>query len=347
MFRQRNSGYRRRSQRARAGLAWTAVLAGCATVVLAVHFAARPVKLDAASAANVFRDRAAGAAASRAAHRGYGRGGYTMMPHTTEAAAATTMNWSGYATTGTAGAFTSVSSSWVQPGVTCGDTDTFSSFWVGLDGIGTQDLEQTGTEADCSNGAAAYGGWFEFFPAAPVFYNKPVRPGDKMSAAVAAGSGGSFALTLTDATEGWTKTTSQSVPGARLSSAEVIAEAPSSQAVLPLADFGTVSFTGADVNGQAIGGDQPVALTLVSGGAQATPSALSGDSGFSVTWSGGTGTGTGGTGTGRSGTGGSGTGGSGTGGGGGGTGGGGGAGTGGTGSGGTGSGHRHHHRQQG
>jgi hypothetical protein len=322
MFRQRNSGYRRRSRRARTWLAWTAALAGCATVVLAVHFAATPTKLDATSAANVFRDRAAGAAAGRTAHHGYGRGGDTMMPHTTEAAAATTINWSGYATTGTAGAFTSVSSSWVQPSVSCGDSSTFSSFWVGLDGIGTQDLEQTGTEADCSNGAAAYGGWFEFFPAAPVFYNQPVQPGDKMSASVTAGSGGSFALTLNDATQGWTKTASQNVPGAGLASAEVIAEAPSSQSVLPLADFGTVTFTSADVNGQAIGGDQPVALTLVSGGAEATPSALSGGSGFSVTWSGGTGAGGGGTGSGGNG---------------------GGTGTGG----GSGSGHRHHHRQQG
>jgi Peptidase A4 family len=329
MFRQRNSGYRR-SRSARAWLAWTAVLAGCATVVLAVHFAAAPTKLDATSAANVFRDRAAGAAADRAAHHGYGRGGYTMMPHTTEAAAATTMNWSGYAATGNAGAFTSVSSSWVQPGVTCGGTDTFSSFWAGLDGIGTQDLEQTGTEADCANGTAAYGGWFEFFPAAPVFYKEPVQPADKMSASVVSGGGGSFALTLTDATQGWTKTTTQTVPGARLSSAEVIAEAPSSQAVLPLADFGTVDFTGADVNGQAIGGDQPVALILVSGGggAGAAPSALSGGNSFSVTWSGGSGT----TGTGTSGTGGTGTG-----------------GTGGTGGGGTGGaqgGHRHHHQHQ-
>ena len=68
--------------------------------------------------------------------------------------------------------------------------------------------------------------------------------------------------------------------------AEVIAEAPSSTAVLPLADFGTVNFAGATVNCQAIGTGQPIALTLVSSGdtAEATPSPLTGGNSFTVTW---------------------------------------------------------------
>jgi hypothetical protein len=231
-----------------------------------------------------------------------------MMPHTANAAAATTMNWSGYATTGTAGSFTSVSSSWVQPAVTCGTTDTFSSFWVGLDGIGTPTLEQTGTEADCADGTARYGGWFEIFPAAPVFYNQTVRPGDAMSASVTADGNDAFTLTLTDATANWKETTNRVVPGAREASAEIIAEAPSSESVLPLADFGAVDFTGATVNGQPASDDKPIALTLVSGNgtAEATPSALA-SAAFTVTWeSSGTGVtstiGTGTPGTGTSGT---------------------------------------------
>ena len=142
---------------------------------------------------------------------GWGRGGYPMTggavaqqalgrAGTTNSAnaAATSTNWSGYAAAGAAGAFTSVSSSWTQPTVTCGPQQTFSSFWVGLDGDGTQSVEQTGTEADCSSGAAAYQGWWEMFPAAPVFYNSPVKPGDAMSASVTANGGGAFTLTLSD-----------------------------------------------------------------------------------------------------------------------------------------------------
>ena len=71
-----------------------------------------------------------------------------------------------------------MAASWSQPAVTCTATDTFSSFWVGLDGDGTNSVEQTGTEADCNGGNAVYQGWFEMFPAAPVFYNNPVQPGD-------------------------------------------------------------------------------------------------------------------------------------------------------------------------
>jgi hypothetical protein len=312
MFRQQGPGHRRRPRRAGAWRIWLAVLAGSGAAVLAVHYATAPGTLDAASTANVAKAGDTG----RTGYHGYGRGGYTMMPHssqTAEAAEAETENWSGYAATGAAGAFTSVSSSWAQPAVTCDGAATFASFWVGLDGVNTQDLEQTGTEADCSGGTAEYEGWYEIFPAAPVFFDSPVEPGDEMTATVTSDGSGSFTLTLRDTARDWTQTTSQTVQGAPLSSAEVIAEAPSSQTVLPLADFAAVNFTGADVNGQAIGDDNPTALTMVSSGGttEATPSALAGGDSFTVTWDSsgtattptGPGNGGGGTGTGTPGTG--------------------------------------------
>ena len=197
-------------------------------------------------------------------------------------------NWAGYTSAGNPGTFTSVSASWAQPAVTCTATDTFSSFWVGLDGDGTNSVEQTGTEADCNGGAAAYQGWFEMFPQAPVFYDNPVQPGDAMSASVVANGGGAFTLTLTDSTQGWTQATSQTSNTAQLGSAEVIAEAPSdgTGAVLPLSNFGTVSFTDATVDNTAMGNENPGALTMVSASdvTEATPSALTGGNAFTVTW---------------------------------------------------------------
>jgi hypothetical protein len=285
MFRQRGSGYTRRARRSWTWRTWLVTLVGCGVAVLAVHLATVPQAVSAASAAQVTRAHAFQQYGGQGSHDGYGRGGYPMIP-VTEAAAATSQNWAGYAAAGTAGTFTSVSSSWTQPAVTCDAGDTFSSFWVGLDGAGTPTVEQTGTEADCANGTAAYSGWYEVFPAAPVFYNAPVQPGDAMSASVVANGGGSFTLTLTDATQNWTQATNQVAPQAQLGSAEVIAEAPSSQAVLPLANFGTVNFTNATVNGQGLGNANPMALTMVSGNGitEATPSALNGQSGFTVTW---------------------------------------------------------------
>jgi hypothetical protein len=111
-----------------------------------------------------------------------------------------------------------------------------------------------------------------------VFFADPVRPGDAMSAAVVADGGGVFTLTLSDSTQGWTRTTQQVEAAAQLGSAEVIAEAPSDGTVLPLADFGTVNFTGAMVNGAPIGGTNPSELIMESaaGAVLAAPSPLTG-----------------------------------------------------------------------
>lgn len=198
----------------------------------------------------------------------------------------TSQNWAGYVSAGSAGTFTSVSASWTEPAVACTATATFASFWVGLDGDGTATVEQTGTEADCQGGEAAYQGWFEMFPNAPVFYDNPVEPGDAMSASVVANGGGVFTLTLTDSTQGWTQAANQTSDAAHLGSAEVITEAPSDGTVLPLSNFGTVSFTDATADDTAIGNQNPGALTMVSADdvTKATPSALTGSNAFTVTW---------------------------------------------------------------
>ena len=197
----------------------------------------------------------------------------------------TSDNWAGYAASG--GNFTSVAASWVQPAVTCGSQDTYSSFWVGIDGDGTSSVEQTGTEADCSGGSPSYSSWYEMYPAAPVNFNDTVTPGDSFTASVSSDGSGNFTLTLTDNTAGWTETQNQASTSAQDGSAEVIAEAPYSNGVLPLSNFGTVNFTGATANGTAIGSSSPHQINLVSNGGvtEATTSGLdSSGENFSVTW---------------------------------------------------------------
>ena len=196
----------------------------------------------------------------------------------------TSGNWAGYAASG--GTYTSVTSSWVQPKVTCTSATTYSSFWVGIDGDGSNSVEQTGTEADCYGGAAYYSSWYEMYPAYPVNYSNVVAPGDHFTATVSTTGTGSFTMTLKDVTRGWTKTTTKSSSTAELYSAEVIAEAPSSSSgVLPLSNFGTVNFTGSKVNGQAIGNFGPDAITMASGSTtKATTSGLTSGTNFSCTW---------------------------------------------------------------
>lgn len=211
----------------------------------------------------------------------------TRAGRTADAAGASA-NWAGYTASGAPGQFTSVSTSWTQPAVTCGATNTSSSFWAGLDGDGTNTVEQIGTEADCSHGTAKYTGWWETFPKPPVFYDNLVRPGDAMTASVTAGGKGTLTLTLRDATQRWTRTTRQMSPKAQLGSAEIIAEAPSNGPVLPLSNFGSVTFGDDTVNGAPLGTSDAASLTMVSrtGLTEATPSALTDGTSFTVTWNG-------------------------------------------------------------
>lgn len=196
----------------------------------------------------------------------------------------TSTNWSGYAVTG--GKYTTVTSTWVQPAVTCNGT-AYSSFWVGIDGDTSGTVEQTGTEADCNGSTPVYSAWYEMYPKFPVNYSNPVVPGDHFTGTVTTDGKGNFTLTLSNTTRGWTQRVNKKLRSAKLASAEVIAEAPSSSGgVLPLANFGTVSFSGATVNGAALTSSTPGIdpITMQSGSTvKAQPSSISNGS-FSVTW---------------------------------------------------------------
>jgi hypothetical protein len=155
----------------------------------------------------------------------------------------TSTNWSGYSVT-QSGPVTHVSGSWVVPAVT-GSPSSYSSFWVGIDGDGSNTVEQIGTDSDIdSSGRPQYYAWFEFYPKASMtIRGMDIQVGDVMSATVDALGGGQFRVSMTNARTGANFTTTQRVNRARMASAEWIAEAPSSGGVLPLANFGSVDFT--------------------------------------------------------------------------------------------------------
>jgi hypothetical protein len=176
---------------------------------------------------------------------------------------ATSINWSGYAATGAT--FNSVSASWVQPAGTCTSKDTYSSFWVGLDGDTDGTVEQDGSEVDCRGGSPQYYAWYEMYPAFPVNFSNAVSPGDHFTASVTA-SGDNFTLKISDTTAGWSHTIHKSLSSAAKSSAEVIAEAPCCQNngdILTLTDFGTVHFSDAMANGSPLGNSHPVKINMI------------------------------------------------------------------------------------
>lgn len=218
----------------------------------------------------------------------------------------TSSNWSGYAVTGANNSVSSVKGSWVVPSVVCGSPGPktgYSSFWVGIDGYNSNSVEQTGTDSDCQNGRATYYAWYEFYPS-PSFEitNFSVQPGDVITASVTY-SGSQFTTQISNSRTGATFTKTKSVSGAKRSSAEWIAEAPSSfSGVLPLADFGTVFFgqdeTGVSSTCYATIGSatgpigsfssssvESITMETSNGTLEAVPSALSSDkTSFSVQW---------------------------------------------------------------
>jgi Peptidase A4 family len=186
-------------------------------------------------------------------------------------------NWSGYAATGSG--FSSVTSSWTEPAVTCNSTNDLFAPWVGIDGYGTSTVEQTGVATDCSSGRPVYQGWYEMYPAGPVYYSNPAAAGDRITATVTR-SGSTYTLTLSDQTQGWTRTTTQSL-GAANASVEVIMESPTAS----YPNFGTVNFSGSRVNGGTLGSTGPVALDASNRfGFEDHTGPLSGGTDFSISY---------------------------------------------------------------
>ena len=240
----------------------------------------------------------------------------------------TSSNWAGYAVTdsGTAAGtaadtgaapttFSNVSGSWVQPAASCtAGGQAYSAFWVGLGGFatGSKALEQIGADSDCTSaGRASYSVWYELVPAAPVTVKLKLSAGDSVTASVAV-TGTTVSLRIADLTRGTVFTRNLTMASPDLSSAEWVAEAPSTCGgyggcrPLPLADFGTATFTAASATGNGHAGtisdpawtETAVNLQGTPGGlfrgrfaaaqptADATPGALSSDgSSFSVVWS--------------------------------------------------------------
>ncbi len=157
-------------------------------------------------------------------------------------------NWSGYGLRNKQ--YVSVSAEWTQPEVDCSAGDEANvSIWVGLDGVKSHSVEQTGTSADCpANGTrAVYYAWYEMYPEPMHRAPMLVRPGDRFSALVHELSAEKFELTLKNLTTDQSFKTSASRPGGWATSAEWVVEPAAlcnpTCAGSQLAQFADVTFT--------------------------------------------------------------------------------------------------------
>jgi hypothetical protein len=176
--------------------------------------------------------------------------GSVFAPHTSAFGG----NWAGYAASG--GPFTTITGSWVEAAATCTARHELYAPWLGLDGYGDQTVEQTGVATSCSTGKPVDSGWYEMYPAAPVYYSNPVSTGDTISATVTYKGGTSYSLVLKDVTKGWTHTVSKSLRASN-ASAEAVLEAPGGFPTLP----NGVTFSNVTVNGKLLNTFSPAKLT--------------------------------------------------------------------------------------
>jgi hypothetical protein len=195
-------------------------------------------------------------------------------------------NWSGYVLPTTSGSVSQVGADWTVPSANCASTpNSYSSSWVGIDGELDGQVLQTGTETACVKGQQVDNGWFENYPSPPVTLALTVHSGDLISGEIRQIASGSWSYVLTDLTSGQVATSPSPVayngPG---SSAEWIEEDPGDQ-ILPLTDFGTVTFSNVSVNGAAPTLDPADnGLNMVQKGQLAAQSSQFADGAFSVSY---------------------------------------------------------------
>jgi len=155
------------------------------------------------------------------------------------------------------GDFTTASADWVVASVSCPSDQDLYAPWVGIDGNGDTTVEQTGVETTCASGSTVSKAWYEMYPAPPVFLKNPVSTGDAFSGSVSySTSTHKFTITITDVTQGWTKSVTKARKSAKRMTAEAVIEAP--RAVTDYPTIPAVNFTDVLFNGQDLSSFNPV-----------------------------------------------------------------------------------------
>ena len=193
------------------------------------------------------------------------------------AANATSTNWSGsvvFAPGGTTCGW--IQGEWTVPDPSDpsgGQSSYYSSAWVGIDGDGSGDVLQAGTESSLVGGSRSVYAWWEWYPDYEVaISNFPVRSGDTIYCLICATSTTTASIYLTnDNTDQHVSFNITAPSGTTLAGncAEWIVETPSvggQPTTLP--DYGVVYFDDALAglkNGGSLDGFSGTPITLVNG----------------------------------------------------------------------------------
>ncbi|EIW52514.1 aspergillopepsin [Trametes versicolor FP-101664 SS1] len=170
-------------------------------------------------------------------------------------------NWSGAVMSAGANTFKSVTGTFTipTPREPSGQTSEHSaSAWVGIDGdtCGTAIL-QTGIDFTVTNGRTSFDAWFEWFPDfAHDFTGISLAAGNSITVSVTATSRTGGTATIVNHSTGQTVShTFSGQPALCEQDAEwIVEDFEEGNSLVPLANWGTVTFTGATANGAAPSG---------------------------------------------------------------------------------------------
>ncbi|KAJ7700743.1 peptidase A4 family-domain-containing protein [Mycena rosella] len=165
-----------------------------------------------------------------------------------------------------------------------------ASAWVGIDGdtCGSAIL-QTGIDFTITNGRVSYDAWYEYFPAfATDFTGIPISAGNTIKLTVTASSTTAGTAVIENVSTGVTVTKAlTSTAKLCMENAEwIVEDFEEGSSLVPFANFGTVTFTGAQAttaSGSVVGPSGSVLIDLEQGSTVLT-SVSSGTSTVTVTY---------------------------------------------------------------
>ncbi|KAI0325224.1 acid proteinase [Cubamyces sp. BRFM 1775] len=178
-------------------------------------------------------------------------------------------NWAGAVLVSAANTYKSVTGTFVvpTPREPSGGTGFHSaSAWVGIDGDTCQTaILQTGIDLTVSGSSVSYDAWYEWYPAfAFDFTGINIRSGDSITATVVASSLTSGTATIINHSTGQQVSHSFTLqpPLCQENAEWIVEDYDENGAMVPLANFGTVTFTGASA-GTSSGTVGPAGATII------------------------------------------------------------------------------------
>ncbi|KAJ5109586.1 hypothetical protein N7532_002231 [Penicillium argentinense] len=193
------------------------------------------------------------------------------------------------------GTYSAVSATFTVPDPTAtdnsGDTQAASA-WVGIDGdTYTKAILQTGIDAYITGGEKSYGAWFEWYPNPAEDFQIDLSAGDVIVAKVESSSPSKGVAIIENKSSGKSVTKTLSAPSNSATlggqNAEWIVEDFNSGAqIVPLANFGEISFTGAqaEADDSQYGVNDGTILDIQQGGKVLAHVEIESDTEFTVSY---------------------------------------------------------------